>query len=138
MRRLGFALLLALTTPGALAAELVITVDRIRSDKGDIFVAVYAGPAEWPDKSVLANTQKQRAERGGVVFRLDLPPGIYAANGFHDENGNGKFDINFLGIPLEGYMFSNNVMPFLSAPSFASASFKLPIEGTSIAMRVRY
>lgn len=137
MRCFALALLL-LGAPPAAAAELVITVDGIRSDRGDIRVSVYANAAEWPDKPASANGQKQKAQRGSIVFRYDLPPGIYAANGYHDENGNGKFDTSLLGLPEEGYMFSNNVKPFLSAPSFASASFKLPPEGAAISMRVQY
>jgi uncharacterized protein (DUF2141 family) len=134
----GIALALLLAASPASAAELVITVDGIRSDRGDIRVSVYAGAAEWPDKSAGANDQAKKAQRGSLVFRYQLPPGIYAANGYHDENGNGKFDTSLLGLPEEGYMFSNNVKPFLSAPSFESASFKLPPEGAAISMRVQY
>ena len=35
-------------------------------------------------------------------------------------------------------MFSNNVRPVLSAPSFASASFAVPQEGKAISIVVRY
>ena len=137
MSRLGLALLLLAAFPAS-AAELVITVDGIRSDRGDIRVAVYASAAEWPDKSASGNDQTKKAQLGSVVFRYQLPPGTYAANGYHDENGNGKFDTSLLGLPEEGYMFSNNVKPFLSAPSFESATFKLPPEGAAISMRVQY
>jgi uncharacterized protein (DUF2141 family) len=137
MRHLALALLLLAASPAS-AAELVITVDGIRSDRGDIHVSVYASAAEWPDKSASANDQAKKAQRGSLVFRYQLPPGIYAANGYHDENGNGKFDTSLLGLPEEGYMFSNNVKPFLSAPSFESATFKLPPEGAAISMRVQY
>ncbi|HUH83399.1 MAG TPA: DUF2141 domain-containing protein [Stellaceae bacterium] len=137
MRGIALALLLLAASPLS-AAELVITVDGIRSDRGDIRVSVYASAAEWPDKSARANDQVKKAQQGSVVFRYQLPPGIYAANGYHDENGNGKFDTSLIGLPEEGYMFSNNVSPFLSAPSFDSASFKLPREGAAISMRVQY
>jgi len=137
MRGTALALLLLAASPAS-AAELVITVDGIRSDRGDIRVSVYASAAEWPDKSASANDQTTKAQQGSVAFRYQLPPGIYAANGYHDENGNGKFDTSLLGLPEEGYIFSNNVKPFLSAPSFDSASFKLPSEGAAINMRVQY
>ena len=58
--------------------------------------------------------------------------------GFHDQNGNGKFDRTLIGLPEEGYMFSNNVRPFLSAPSFASAGFTVPPEGRTISIVVQY
>jgi uncharacterized protein (DUF2141 family) len=138
MRALALGLALALTATGAGAAELVITVENIRNAKGDMRVSVYSSPAEWPDKSARDHDQAQKARAGSVVFRYDLPPGTYAVNGLHDENGNGKMDTDFFGIPKEGYCFSNNVRPVLSAPSFESASFKLPPDGAAIAMRMMY
>ena len=42
---------------------------------------------------------------------------------FHDENKNGKFDSNMIGYPLEGYGFSNNVVPQFRAPSFDECKF---------------
>jgi len=56
----------------------------------------------------------------------DVPIGTYAIAIIHDTNSNGKLDKNFLGIPKEGYAFSNNVFGVLGLPpSFKDASFKL-------------
>lgn len=60
----------------------------------------------------------------------DIPPGTYAMAVVHDENMNGKLDTNWLGIPTEGYGFSNNAKAVLSAPPFSDASF--PYDGQSI------
>ena len=128
-------LLLAAT---ARAAELTVTVDGIRSDSGTIRLSFYTSAAEWPEKSGNDYGRVVPAKRGQVVLRFDLPPGVYAINGFHDENGNGKFDTNFLGIPEEGYIFSNDARPVLSAPSFDSAAFRLPPGGSAITMHVKY
>jgi uncharacterized protein (DUF2141 family) len=59
-----------------------------------------------------------------VVFS-NLEPGRYAAVAFHDENGNGKLDKNFLGVPAEPYGFSNNAQGFLGAPTFGDAAMVL-------------
>ena len=138
MKAAAAVLLLAVLATSAQAAPLTVTVDNIRSAKGEIRLSLYASPVEWPDKSAKEHDFVATAQQGQVVFRLDLAPGIYAINGFHDENGNGKFDTSLVGIPEEGYFFSNNVHPFLSAPSFASASFRLPPEGASIVIDVIY
>jgi hypothetical protein len=37
---------------------------------------------------------------------------------FHDENGNGRLDKNFLGVPTEPYGFSNDVQPWVAAAEF--------------------
>jgi uncharacterized protein (DUF2141 family) len=120
------------------AAELAVTVNGVRNAKGDIRLSVYASPAEWPDHPTPGHNQAQPAKAGSVTFKFDLPPGTYAINGFHDELGNGKFKTSLIGLPEEGYLFSNNVRPALSAPSFASASFTLPPQGTAISISVQY
>jgi len=59
-----------------------------------------------------------------VQVRLDsLNYGVYAIRVFHDENSNGKLDLNFLGIPLEEYGYSNNVSAWFGPPSWEKAQF---------------
>ena len=48
--------------------------------------------------------------------------GTYSVNIFHDENSNKDIDKNFIGIPKEGYGFSNNPN-FLGPPSFEKTKF---------------
>jgi len=64
--------------------------------------------------------------RDVMVVRWDnLPYGDYALAGHHDANSNGEMDYNWVGIPKEGYCFSNDVKPVLSAPDFSDAKFRL-------------
>jgi len=53
----------------------------------------------------------------------DIAPGTYALAVIHDENMNGKLDANGLGIPTEGYGFSNDATASLGTPPFSAASF---------------
>jgi len=139
MKRVTAAFLLSVVwSLSASAAELAVTVTGVRNAKGDIRLSVYVSPQEWPDQSTADHDQVQPAKAGSVIFKFDLPPGTYAINGFHDEIGNGKFKTSLIGLPEEGYLFSNDVRPFLSAPSFASASFTLPPQGTAISISMHY
>ncbi|MBU3937857.1 MAG: DUF2141 domain-containing protein [Proteobacteria bacterium] len=52
----------------------------------------------------------------------DIVPGRYAFAVIHDESMNGKLDTNSLGVPTEGYGFSNDAKTWLGAPSFSAAS----------------
>ncbi len=52
----------------------------------------------------------------------DIKPGTYAINVFHDENSNKKMETNFIGIPVEGYGFSNNPRLF-GPPTFNKTKF---------------
>lgn len=71
-----------------------------------------------------------------AIFR-DLAKGRYAVVAFHDENGNGKLDVNFLGMPLEAYGFSNNVFGQAAAPSFDKAALDLADVAVAIAINLR-
>ena len=42
---------------------------------------------------------------------------------YHDENGNGKLDTNFLGIPSEGVAASNDAKGTMGPPSYEKAKF---------------
>jgi uncharacterized protein (DUF2141 family) len=53
----------------------------------------------------------------------DIAPGMYALVAVHDENMNGKLDTNCLGVPTEGYGFSNKAKALLGSPSFSAANF---------------
>ena len=56
---------------------------------------------------------------------MDLAPGKYAISIIHDENNNDKLDTNFIGIPKEGFGFSNNPRIMFGPPSFEKASFEI-------------
>jgi uncharacterized protein (DUF2141 family) len=50
---------------------------------------------------------------------LDIPAGTYTLVIVHDENMSSKLDTNWLGIPTEGYGFSNDAKVMLGPPSFS-------------------
>ena len=132
----GFA-----AAPAAVAAELVIEVRGVRSDAGRIYVAVHA-PREGEEfpyaKGMLAGVQQQ-AREGAMRFVLrDLPPGRYAINAFHDENGNGDLDTNVLGIPKEGYGFANDPPTSFGPPDFEEAAVTVGDPPATAAMTMNY
>jgi len=63
-----------------------------------------------------------------------IAPGTYALVVVHDENMNSKLDTNWLGVPKEGYGFSNEAKAFLGAPSFSAASF--PYDGRNLDLTI--
>lgn len=56
----------------------------------------------------------------------------------HDENTNGKLDTNWIGIPAEGYGFSNDAKALLGAPSFSDASFLYDGQNVDMTMSLNY
>ena len=61
-----------------------------------------------------------------------LKHGQYALAIFHDLNSDTICNRNIMGIPTEKYGFSNNVRPFLTAPSFEDAAINLNSKKTII------
>jgi outer membrane protein len=62
---------------------------------------------------------------GGNSARIpDLPAGDYALVAFEDQNGNGRLDRNFVGIPREPLGFSNGYRA-KGPPAFSRAAFRL-------------
>ena len=67
----------------------------------------------------------------------DIKPGVYAIKLFQDANDNGKFDQNFIGLPLERYGFSRDARPFLSAPGFHRTKFTVTSGTNEITIRLQ-
>ena len=78
--------------------------------------------------------------RKGVVRAVigDLPPGTYAISVYHDANGNQELDTNMLGMPREGYGFSNDARGVAGPPSFQAASFKIGADPAVVDLRLSY
>ncbi|HEY0524782.1 MAG TPA: DUF2141 domain-containing protein [Stellaceae bacterium] len=130
--------LATLLAPPALAAELRLTINNVRSGEGELLIALYdnadgfasaianaATRGLMPDSGRLIGTSI-RAQPGtqSTVF-TQLPPGRYAAIVIHDENDNGRLDKNVMGVPTEGYGFGNDAQGFLSAPSFDATAITI-------------
>ena len=67
----------------------------------------------------------------------DLPYGTYAVSVLDDENSNLDMD-NFLGIPKEGYGFSNDAEVKISPPKFEECSFVIDQPLKKISIEIRY
>lgn len=107
-------------------ANLTVTVTNIESISGTINIGLYNNADDFPkeEKDYKLVILEVEALEITYIFN-DLPQGEYAIALYHDENKDDECNRNFLGIPKEGYGFSNNVKPVLSAPSFEDTKFKL-------------
>ncbi len=134
----SFAALLVLLSQAAHAQSVLdVTVTGIRSAKGTVLVAV------CDTATFLQETCRYKgrapAAVGSVVVRIaGVPPGVYAAQAYADENDNGKIDRNFFGIPTEGLGFSNDAKMRFGPPSFADAAFTLGVAGGRIQFSLHY
>ena len=99
--------------------DLKIVVTNIKVQKGMVEIGVFNNAKSFLKKGEAYKSYIKAVTNDSVVFMLkDLPKGDYAVSIFHDVNSDKKCNLNFVGIPLEPYGFSNNVKPKLSKPSF--------------------
>lgn len=125
MRFLLAAAMLGFVAAPAHADDVTIALQGVKKNTGSIVLCLWASADNFPD-----------CESGKPIKRIVVPAnassakfdnvaaGTYAISAFHDANGNGKLDSNFIGLPLEAVGMSNN--PKLNGPPrFKPAQFKV-------------
>lgn len=131
----GFAGLLLLARSVS-AADLTVTITHIGEPGGEVRWVLFDSEEDYEADADPVLSARSRVDGDSLRFTVhDLPPGRYAIKLYHDANGNGELDSNLLGMPVEGYGFSNNAGRF-GAPSFAKAAVVLE-DDLQIAIRVR-
>ena len=108
---------LALPWP-VFAAQLDIELTEIENDHGLVRVAVCT-PATFTTTHC-PFTAAAPAKPGSVVVSVpNVPPGRYAVQAYHDEDGNGRLRTRSFGLPAEAIGISRNARIRLGPPSFA-------------------
>ncbi|MEO8365152.1 MAG: DUF2141 domain-containing protein [Pseudoxanthomonas sp.] len=125
-------LLAAFASAPVFAAELTVNLHGIRAQTGLVKVALVDSQDAWDGKAapVQGDGGPPQGEDASFTFN-HLKPGSYAVMISHDENGNGKLDTNVMGMPLEGYGFSNNPR-VMRKPTWDEARFEIGKEDVAI------
>ena len=117
-----------------------ITIDKVRNSKGTIKVELYNGEVKTGKKMGKKVTRTRvKALQGETKLCLNAPSrGDYSIALYHDENDNKKFDQNFIGIPLEGFGFSNNPSLGFGLPDEMEIRFQAKQTGINLRISVVY
>ena len=140
-----FLLLSALSAPASAEptsppkGTIEVYIDNIRSADGTIGVALFNNKKGFPDNNskAIEGTSVPARKQCVVLFR-NVPYGTYAVSVLHDENGNGKMDKGFLGIPKEGFGTSNNPKLKMGPPSFSDSRFNLDRQKMTLNIDMKY
>lgn len=117
-----------------------VAVEGLRNSNGVVTLTLYPNdPTRFlkPRGSLYVTTVKARANLAHACIHVPAPS-TYGLALYHDENANGKIDRNGLGIPKEGFGFSNNPRIFLSAPSLAKVRFTVTGGGSHTRIKMKY
>ena len=118
-----------------------VRVLDIRNSTGTVACALFesAGgfPTEYLRKATNVMVIKVRESQARCTFE-EIPPGRHAIAVIHDENMNGLLDTNVMGLPKEGYGFSNDAKGVLGPPSFDAASFAYDGQNLEMTIKLGY
>ncbi|WP_189052098.1 DUF2141 domain-containing protein [Aliidongia dinghuensis] len=120
--------------------RLQISVSGMHSAAGNITITIY------PDDAAHFLDGKFKLARQSVPVTLPVThacfafaePGYYAVALFHDENNSGHFETTMLGLPADGFGFSNNPTLYLGPPDLGKARFEARSGDNPIAIQMKY
>ena len=137
--------------PGAAAAQsectgppgpvrLYVDVENVRAAQGLIAVTLYADDSRRflaRRGSLYVGRVPARAPATRICIHLPST-GTWALAVYHDSDGNRRFNRNAVGMPAEGFGFSNNPRVLFGIPAFRSVRLNVPRSGMSTRVRLRY
>jgi uncharacterized protein (DUF2141 family) len=125
----GIAMSLMGSPTSAAQSSLTVNLSGLRSQKGNIMICLWRkqdGKFPFCTKTGSFKNATVKATAASVTVTFpNVPSGDYAISAFHDENGNGKGDRNFMGRPTEGIALSNMDKGRRGRPSFDRSKFAL-------------
>ena len=122
------------------APRISVEVTGARSDAGNITITLYGPDSSRflaPGGKLARVRVPVRGGRSEACFTISAPA-EFAIAVYHDENNDHDFNRTLLGMPKEGYGFSNNIQAVLGLPSFDAVRFKVGPEGASQPITLRY
>jgi len=134
------AALMLSASPAAADVTVPITVDVSGVDGGGLMLCkLFAGERGWPESNTTPIArQAVKIENGRARCVFEAAPGRYAVAVAHDANSNYEIDTNVVGIPTEGFGFSNGAeVGLFGPPDYEDALF--PVRGATVQrIRVAY
>ena len=116
-------LLVAAATLLTYGQDLKIIVKNVKGDNGMVLLALYNSADQFMKEEIMTLQVKPTDGEAVAEFKA-VAFGVYAISVMHDTNGNKELDSNFMGIPKEGFGFSNDAMGMFGPPDFNKASFE--------------
>ncbi|MBC8884551.1 DUF2141 domain-containing protein [Flavobacterium piscinae] len=105
-------------------SKLTVNIKGLKNNKGQVVVGLYQGEKNFLRKVYFGKVVSISNKEAVVEFD-HLPSGEFAISLFHDENGNGKLETGWFGIPKEDYACSNGAKGFMGPPKYSDAKFTI-------------
>ncbi len=122
------------------ATTLAVQVSGMTSARGEMAITVYGSDSKKflaPKGKLLRVRPKTVSPATQACFNLP-GPGIYAVAVYHDANANEDFDRSVIGMPTEGFGFSNDAPTKFGLPAFEAVKFPVKAGANLIRVKLRY
>ena len=122
------------------AGTLTVAVAGLRDIKGQVCVSVFNSSQGFPTQGANAVRSQcvKTTDRQMTVQFKGLTPGTYAVAVLHDENNDNQANRNALGIPTEGFGFSQNPRIVAGPPKFSDAAVLVAGRNTEVQIQLQY
>ncbi|MFQ3341031.1 MAG: hypothetical protein ACI9TK_000687 [Flavobacteriaceae bacterium] len=141
--KLSFSTFLFLLAGSFLYSQTTLTIEiaNIRNpQKGNILIAVFKNKDHFTNdnsfKKIIAS--KEQFINGILKKSIRLPSGVYGIAILDDEDNDKEMSYNFLGIPKEGYGYSNYFPVGFKKPIFSDIKFSISESINFISIKLRY
>jgi len=120
--------------------NIELTITGIRSSKGQLRIALFKDQQSFKNETALKYFEFDKSEmkNGRMKVQLKLETGTIGLSLLDDENKDYEMNYNFLGMPKEGFGFSDYYHKGFSKPTFDDFDFELNEHGKEVEIRVRY
>lgn len=109
-----------------LQAQNTVEVSMINfgSNEGTVEIGLYNAEGDFLKRGYKLESTSITEKKATVTF-TDIPDGTYAVSCYHDENGNGEFDMYMGFLPKEPYATSNGAKGVFGPPKWKDAKFEV-------------
>ena len=123
LRTIFFSGLIFLYSSKIIAADITVRIDN-PPESGSVALVLFDSANTFGDLRDPSRVDIHPLDGRDKYLIEDVEAGEYALMVYYDENGNGRMDKNFIGIPTEPLGFSNRYRP-KGPPAYERAAFTL-------------
>ena len=134
VRLILLGIFMAAATLFTYAQTMTVVIKNVNSNVGSVRLRLYNSEEQFMKKAFAVAEVKAVDGQVVAVFE-NVASGTYAISVMHDANDNQELDSNFMGIPKEGFGFSNDATGMFGPPDFKKASFQFSNQEMVINLR---
>ena len=136
---IGILVTTSFTSPTVITIPIV--VKNIKNSKGRLSIGVFKDASsfeeEKPHKIILVS--KKDLVNGTLKTSIEIESGVYGLSILDDENSDYKMQYNMIGMPKEGFGFSNYYHTGFTKPNFKQFLVVInPSQKAAITFNLRY